>query len=168
MADVEDLLTKKVDALIIGQISAAIRAPLAEKAAKTGIPVVLLVRAGGGAGNAMAQASNEADPMEGVWESVVTARNCTTGEAVGTFRGAQVSHRGGTLSDTNASPPTTQILRPTCQRASTDAGAEVPGVRTAAHSHSIVAGGLLLTSYVTRLMPRTSLMMRLLTFFNSA
>ena len=36
------------------------------------------------------------------------------------------------------------------------------------HSHSIVAGGLLLTSYVTRLMPRTSLMMRLLTFFSSA
>ena len=73
--------------------------------------MVLLVRAGGGAGNAMAQASNEANPMEGVWESVVTARNCTTGEAVGTCRGAQVSHRGGTLSDTNASPPTTQILR---------------------------------------------------------
>ena len=43
------------------------------------------------------------------------------------------------------------------------------GLRSAPnHSHSIVAGGLLLTSYVTRLMPRTSLMMRLETFFNNA
>lgn len=41
VADVEDLLTKKVDALIIGPISAAIGAPLAEKAVKTGIPVVV-------------------------------------------------------------------------------------------------------------------------------
>lgn len=41
VADVEDLLTKKVDALIIGPISAAIGAPLAEKAAKQGIPVVV-------------------------------------------------------------------------------------------------------------------------------
>ncbi|MBC7727106.1 MAG: substrate-binding domain-containing protein, partial [Microbacteriaceae bacterium] len=41
VADVEDLLTKKVDAIIIGPISAAIGAPLAEKAAKTGIPVVV-------------------------------------------------------------------------------------------------------------------------------
>lgn len=41
VADVEDLLTKKVDAIIIGPISAAIGAPLADKAAKTGIPVVV-------------------------------------------------------------------------------------------------------------------------------
>ena len=37
-----------------------------------------------------------------------------------------------------------------------------------AHSHSIVAGGLLLTSYTTRLMPRTSLMMRVLTRLSTA
>lgn len=36
------------------------------------------------------------------------------------------------------------------------------------HSHSIVAGGLLDTSYVTRLIPRTSLMMRDDTRFSSA
>src|SRR5690606_5726391 len=40
--------------------------------------------------------------------------------------------------------------------------------QTRDHSHSIVAGGLLDTSYVTRLMPRTSLMMREDTFFSSA
>ena len=48
----------------------------------------------------------------------------------------------------------------------------VPGdashCQTRDHSHSIVAGGLLLTSYVTRLMPRTSLMMRPDTFLSSA
>lgn len=41
VADVEDLLTKKVDAIIIGPISSSIGAPLAEKAAKQGIPVVV-------------------------------------------------------------------------------------------------------------------------------
>jgi ribose transport system substrate-binding protein len=41
VADVEDLLTKKVDAIIIGPISTAIGAPLVEKAAKQGIPVVV-------------------------------------------------------------------------------------------------------------------------------
>ena len=41
VADVEDLLTKKVDALILGPISAGIGAPLSEKAVKAGIPVVV-------------------------------------------------------------------------------------------------------------------------------
>lgn len=47
----------------------------------------------------------EADPFEGVWEAVVTVRDCSTGAPLATFRGAQVLHRGGTLVDTNASPP---------------------------------------------------------------
>ncbi len=42
VADVEDLLAKKVDAIIIGPISSAIGAPLSAKAAKTGIPVIVL------------------------------------------------------------------------------------------------------------------------------
>ncbi|RYE45581.1 MAG: ABC transporter substrate-binding protein [Hyphomicrobiales bacterium] len=41
VADVEDLLTKKVDLIIIGPISAAIGAPLSAKALKQGIPVVV-------------------------------------------------------------------------------------------------------------------------------
>ena len=40
VADVEDLMAKKVDALIIGPISQAVGAPLIAKAAKAGIPVV--------------------------------------------------------------------------------------------------------------------------------
>ena len=67
----------------------------------------LVLQACGGSDYAVAQEA-PADPMEGVWESVITARDCTTGAATGTFIGAQVYHRGGTMSDTNASPPTTR------------------------------------------------------------
>lgn len=72
------------------------------------LATVLLIQASGGSGDAVAQTHSGADPMEGVWESAVTARNCTTGEAVGTFRGAQVFHRGGTLTDTNSNPATSR------------------------------------------------------------
>lgn len=41
VADVEDLLTRKVDALILAPMSAGVGAPLADKAVKTGIPVVV-------------------------------------------------------------------------------------------------------------------------------
>ena len=41
VADVEDLLTRQVDALILAPMSAGIGAPLADKAVKTGIPVVV-------------------------------------------------------------------------------------------------------------------------------
>ncbi len=68
-----------------------------------------LVQACGGSSDAVAQAApSAADPYEGVWEAVVQRRDCTTGAITGTFRGAQVIHRGGTMSDTNASPPTTR------------------------------------------------------------
>lgn len=70
------------------------------------VATMLFVQACGGGGNALAQQTG--DPYEGVWEAVVTARDCTTNATLGTFRGAQVIHRGGTLSDTNASPPTTR------------------------------------------------------------
>lgn len=70
------------------------------------IATLLVVQACGGSGDAAAQANNDADPIEGVWESVITARDCTSSAVLGTFRGAQVFNRGGTLSDTNAGPPT--------------------------------------------------------------
>jgi len=66
----------------------------------------LIMQACGGSDSAIAQ--DAADPFEGVWESVVTQRDCTTSAAVGTFLGAQVYHRGGTLGDTNASPTATR------------------------------------------------------------
>jgi hypothetical protein len=68
-----------------------------------------LVQACGGSSDAVAQAAPAAaDPIEGVWEAVAQRKDCTTGVVTATFRGAQVMHRGGTLSDTNASPPTTR------------------------------------------------------------
>ncbi len=68
-----------------------------------------LVQACGDSSDAVAQAApSAADPYEGVWEAVATRRDCTTGAVTGTFRGAQVIHRGGTLSDTNASPTATR------------------------------------------------------------
>ena len=71
------------------------------------IVTLLLVQACGGSSDAVAQ-SAAADPAEGVWETVATVRNCTTNEAITTFRGSQVMHRGGTLSDTHAGAPSTR------------------------------------------------------------
>lgn len=70
------------------------------------VATMLFVQACGGGGDAQAQQA--ADPHEGVWEAVITARDCTTNATLGTFRGAQVVHRGGTLTDTNASAPATR------------------------------------------------------------
>lgn len=70
------------------------------------VATMLFVQACGGGSAAVAQQAG--DPYEGVWEAVVTARDCTTSAVLGTFRGAQAIHRGGTLSDTNASAPTTR------------------------------------------------------------
>ncbi len=67
---------------------------------------MLVVQACGGGDFAVAQAAG--DPIEGVWEAEVTARDCATNAPLGTFRGAQVLHQGGTLSDTNAAPPATR------------------------------------------------------------
>jgi hypothetical protein len=70
------------------------------------VATMLFVQACGGGSAAIAQQAG--DPYEGVWDAVVTARDCSTNAVVGTFRGSQVIHRGGTLSDTNASPPATR------------------------------------------------------------
>jgi hypothetical protein len=64
---------------------------------------MLVVQACGGGDNAIAQQAG--DPYEGVWEAQVTQRDCTTNAVLATFRGAQMIHRGGTLSDTNAAAP---------------------------------------------------------------
>ncbi len=69
------------------------------------VPVLalfLLFQACGGSGGAIAQEA--ADPAEGVWEGTVSVKDCTSGAVLATFRGAQVFHRGGTLSDTNSAP----------------------------------------------------------------
>lgn len=70
------------------------------------IVTLMLVQACGGSGNAFAD--EPADPIEGVWEAVVTQRDCSTNAALATFRGAQVFHRGGSITDTNAAPTMTR------------------------------------------------------------
>jgi hypothetical protein len=67
----------------------------------------LVMQACGGSDNATAQEA-VADPIEGVWEGPVTLRDCTTSAPVGAFQGAQVFHRGGTMSDTNSTPTATR------------------------------------------------------------
>ena len=65
----------------------------------------LLIQACGGGGRAIAQGISDADPVEGVWESAVTIRDCGTGAPLRTFKGLSVLHRGGTASATNSNPP---------------------------------------------------------------
>lgn len=67
------------------------------------VATLLVVQACGGGGSVLAQTAS--DPIEGVWEAVVTQRDCTSNAVIATFRGAQTMHRGGTLTDTNAGPP---------------------------------------------------------------
>lgn len=63
----------------------------------------LLMQACGGSDDAVAQEA-AADPIEGVWEGPVVLRDCTTQAPLASFQGAQVFHRGGTMTDTNSSP----------------------------------------------------------------
>lgn len=68
------------------------------------VATMLFVQACGGSGDAVAQAA-AADPMEGVWEATITQRDCTSNAPLATFKGTQVLHRGGTLTDTSAGAP---------------------------------------------------------------
>jgi hypothetical protein len=72
------------------------------------LPVLLaalLIQACGGGGSAVAQSATDADPVEGVWESTVTIRDCATAAPLRAFKGLSVLHRGGTASATNSNPP---------------------------------------------------------------
>ncbi|MEO7151489.1 MAG: hypothetical protein ABIX46_07250 [Burkholderiaceae bacterium] len=66
----------------------------------------LLMQACGG--GAMAQSAGDADPIEGVWESSVTIKDCTTGAVLRTFKGEGLFHRGGSLTADNSLPRATQ------------------------------------------------------------
>ena len=69
----------------------------------TAAATLLLIQACGG--GAWAEAGGDADPVEGVWESVVTVKDCSSGAVLASFRGVAVHHRGGTLSADNSRPP---------------------------------------------------------------
>jgi hypothetical protein len=63
---------------------------------------ILIQACGGGA---IAQTVSDADAIEGVWDSTITIKDCTTSAVMTTFKGAGMFHRGGTLSADNSMPP---------------------------------------------------------------
>lgn len=70
------------------------------------IMTCLLIQACGGSSDAVAQSpATVADPIEGVWEAVVTARDCASGAVVRTFKGMNKFERGGTMAAVNNQPP---------------------------------------------------------------
>lgn len=73
--------------------------------AVTAAATSLLIQACGG--GAMAQ-SADADPIEGVWESSVTIKDCSSGAVLRTFKGEGLFHRGGSLTADNSLPRATQ------------------------------------------------------------
>jgi hypothetical protein len=75
--------------------------------AATAAATALMMQACGG-GNATAQSSADADSVEGVWESSVTIRDCSTSAVVRTFKGVTLLHRGGSLTGDNSLPTTTR------------------------------------------------------------
>src|SRR5262249_40101371 len=66
---------------------------------------MLIAQACGGSASAATDAS---DPVEGVWDNAVTLKDCSTGATPGTALGTAVYHRGGTITDTAAAPPTSR------------------------------------------------------------
>ena len=63
---------------------------------------ILIQACGGGA---VAQTASDADVIEGVWDSTITIKDCTSNAVMTTFKGAGTFHRGGTLSADNSMPP---------------------------------------------------------------
>jgi hypothetical protein len=66
---------------------------------------------GGGFGSAFAASEklqNAPDPIVGVWDSIATGKDCTTGAVLGSFKGLAVFNSGGTASFDNSRPPSSQ------------------------------------------------------------
>ena len=63
---------------------------------------------GGDAGISSAVAADAADPIEGVWESAITIKDCSNAAVLRTFKGLTLFHRGGSLNADNSAPTTTR------------------------------------------------------------
>jgi hypothetical protein len=74
--------------------------------AATAAATTFLMQACGG--GAIAQSAVDADPIEGVWESDVTIKDCSTTAVLRTFKGVGLFHRGGALTADNSLPRATQ------------------------------------------------------------
>ena len=74
-----------------------------------GLVASLLAQAcGSGPAQAQQAQNNAADPIEGVWTTDVTIRDCSSGAPVRTFKGLQMFARGGQLTATNNNPTAIQ------------------------------------------------------------
>ena len=80
----------------------------------TGMAMALGIQACGGRddGQAVAQsvpaAAATPDPIEGLWQSSVTLKDCATGTTIGAFRGLTTFAQGGTASADNNQPAQTK------------------------------------------------------------
>jgi hypothetical protein len=56
----------------------------------------------------LGSAARAADPIVGVWIADAARVDCNSGAVLASFKGMQVFHHGGTLTDTNSAAPTTR------------------------------------------------------------
>ena len=77
----------------------------------TSMSMALVIQACGGDNEAVAQSSPVAatpDPIEGLWQSSVTIKDCTSGATLNAFRGLTTFQQGGTASADNNTPSATK------------------------------------------------------------
>ena len=72
--------------------------------------MALLMQACGGGGDAHAQSATPPDPIQGLWQSNVTLKDCASGATIGSFRGLTLFNQGGTASADNNQPSATKGL----------------------------------------------------------
>lgn len=96
--------------LLMAGLAALVLRPVRRVAARGRLAKLVCSTAllGGAAigGQALAQAAP--DPIEGVWEAVVTQRDCASSAVLTTFQGTLAFHRGGAMSDTSGVAPTSR------------------------------------------------------------
>jgi hypothetical protein len=78
------------------------------------IITLVLVQACGGSSDAVAQAPSapvsDDDVVEGVWEGIVTVRDCTSGAPIFSLKTMNTFHRGGTITHTNNAAANTRAV----------------------------------------------------------
>lgn len=68
------------------------------------VAMALVMQACGGSGDAHAQSTVTPDPIEGLWQSNVTLKDCASGATVDGFRGLSLFAQGGTAHADNDTP----------------------------------------------------------------
>ena len=70
----------------------------------TAASTVFLMQACGGSAEAAVASADAVDPIEGVWDSTVTNKDCTSGAVLRAFKGVSSFQRGGALVADNSAP----------------------------------------------------------------